>query len=254
MSRPFSEKVALITGAASGIGRSAALAFAGMGAKVVVSDINEAGGNETVQLIEQMGGQSFFQKTDVSDLAQVEQLISEAVQKYGRLDFGINNAGIGGMWSRTVEYPAEDYRKVIAVNQDGVFYCMKYEIEQMLKQESGGAIINVSSIAGLRGLPNSSAYTASKHAVIGLTRSAAVEYARNQIRINAICPVFTRTPLFEKTFEVDPSYEEKLLRNIPMRRYGQPQDIAEAIIWLCSEQSSFVTGQAIALDGGLTAQ
>ena len=157
-----------------------------------------------------------------------------------------------GLGPKLANTPLDEYYKVMKVNVDGVFYCMQAEIQQMLAQERG-VIINVASIAGLRGLPNSAPYTASKHAVIGLTKAAALEYARKNIRINAVCPVFTRTPLVEKMFEVDASYEQKLMNTIPMKRYGTPEDIAAAIIWLCSDQSSFITGQAVPLDGGMTA-
>lgn len=252
MRKPFTDQVALVTGAASGIGRATALAFANMGARVIVSDINPEGGKETLSLIEALDGEAVFCQTDVSQLDEVKKLMEFCVSSYGRLDYGINNAGIGGAWGKIAEYPIEEYHQVMKVNLDGVFYCMQLEIQQMLKQE-GGAIVNVASIAGLKGLANSGPYSASKHAVIGLTKSAALEYARKGIRINAVCPVYTRTPLFEKIFEVDASYEQKLLSLIPMKRYGTPEDIASAIIWLCSSQSDFVTGQAIALDGGLTA-
>ena len=252
MQKPFSNQVAVVTGAASGIGRATAIAFANMGAKVLVSDINTEGGNETVALIEQMQGTAAFFKTDVSQPEEIKSLFTFCLEKFERVDFGINNAGIGGTWGKTGDYPAEEYHKVMRINVDGVFFCMQEELRQMVKQESG-VIINIASIAGLRGLSNSAPYSASKHAVIGLTKSAALEYARKNIRVNAVCPVFTRTPLFEKMFEIDPTYEQKLMKTIPMRRFGTPEDIASAIIWLCSEQSAFVSGQAVPLDGGMTA-
>lgn len=252
MEREFEGKVALVTGAASGIGRAAALALSKEGATVVVSDINVEGGEETVQLVEAQGGVASFIRADVSQAAEVEALVGDSVATYGRLDIGINNAGIGSRWSRVAELSFADWDQVIGVNLNGVFYCMHYEIKQML-QQGGGVIVNTSSIAGLRGLANSAAYSASKHGVLGLTKSAALEYARSNIRINAVCPVFTRTPLFEEMFKINPTYEERLLRNIPMRRYGTPEDIAGAIVWLCSDASAFVTGQAIPLDGGIMA-
>ena len=250
----FEKKSVLVTGSGSGIGRFTALAFAKEGANIIVSDINEASGQETVDLIKKEGREAVFIKCNVADAEEVKKLMEDSISHYGTLDVAVNNAGIGGGWHRMADYPLEEYRKVIAINQDGVFYCMKYQIQQMLKQENGGAIVNISSIAGLKGLANSSPYSASKHAVIGLTKAAAVEYARNNIRINAVCPVFTRTPLFDKMFEINPAYEEKLKLNIPMKRYGQPHEIAEAILWLCCEKAGFITGQALSVDGGMTAQ
>jgi NAD(P)-dependent dehydrogenase (short-subunit alcohol dehydrogenase family) len=248
----FSDKVAFITGASSGIGRETALQFASAKAKVVVSDINEKDGLAVVEEIKQQGGEAIFVKTNVADYEEVKVAIEQTIATFGSLDFGINNAGIGGPFTRTSDYQLADYQQVMKINVDGVFYCMQLELQQMLKQGSG-AIINTSSIAGLRGLKNSSVYSASKHAVLGLTKSAALEYAGKNIRINAICPVFTRTPLFDQMFSLDPSYEERLRNNIPMKRYGQPIDIVKTILWLCSEEASFVTGQAYALDGGMTA-
>lgn len=252
MYQEFKDKVVLITGAASGIGKATAMAFATEGALVIISDINEILGKATATELNQLGGKVSFLPSDVSKEAEVKNLIENIWEKFGRLDVAVNNAGIGGENNRTADYSSEEWDRVIAVNQTGVFYCMKYELQKMQGQGEG-AIVNISSIAGLRGLAFSSAYSASKHAVIGLTKSAALEYARKNIRINAVCPVFTLTPLFEKMFDIDVSYEEKLKKNIPMQRYGEPEDIACAILWLCSSQAGFVTGQALALDGGMTA-
>ena len=252
MSEQFSQKVALITGAASGIGRSTALAFGREGAQVIVSDVAVEGGEETVQLIKEAGGTAHFVRADVSNDADVAALVHTAVQQYGRLDIGINNAGIGSNWKRLADYELEEWNRVLAINLSGVFHCMRYELKQMIEQGSG-AIVNVASIAGLRGLANSSAYTASKHGVVGLTKSAALEYATQNIRINAVCPVFTRTPLFEALFDVNPTYEERIKKNIPMRRYGKPEEIAQAILWLCSDNTEFMTGHALPLDGGMMA-
>lgn len=253
----FQGKVALITGAGSGIGRATALAFAGHGASVVVSDVNETGGQKTVESIQQSGGNAIFIGADVSQPDEVEALIAGTVRHFGRLDIAVNNAGIGGAWARTADYPLDDWARVLAVNLSGVFYCMQQEIRQMLAQnvstQSGGAIVNVASIAGQRALANAPAYTASKHGVIGLTRTAAQEYARQQIRVNAVCPVFTRTPLFEGMIEGNDRLAERLRQNIPARRFGEPQEIADAILWLCSDGAAFVTGQALNIDGGLTA-
>ncbi|HAI75490.1 MAG TPA: short-chain dehydrogenase [Microscillaceae bacterium] len=252
MSNGFKDQVALITGAASGIGRATALHLAKEEVKIVVSDLNEQGGLETVQMVKEAGSDAVFIAADVADEKSVQQLFSGALHHFGKIDIGINNAGIGGAWAPTAQYNKAEFDKVIAINQTGVFLCMQAEINQMLKQ-GRGAIVNVSSIAGLRGLPNSVAYTASKHAVIGMTKTSALEYAKSNIRINAVCPVFTRTPMVESMFQIDPAYEEKLVKNIPMRRYGNTDDIAQAIVWLCSPLNSFFTGQALALDGGMTA-
>jgi NAD(P)-dependent dehydrogenase (short-subunit alcohol dehydrogenase family) len=252
MGRQFADKVVMITGAASGIGRATAVAFAAEGANVVVSDITVEGGEETVSLITAGGGSARFIQADVSKVEEVEALVQGTRTAYGRLDIGINNAGIGSDWTWLTEVALEDWHRVMDVNLNGVFYCMQFEIQQMLSQ-GGGVIVNTSSIAGLRGLARSAAYSASKHGVIGLTRAAALEYARRNIRINAICPVFTRTPLFEDLFQIDPTYEERLKHNIPMRRYGTPEDMAGTILWLCSDAASFITGHALPVDGGMMA-
>lgn len=252
MAKLFEDKIALITGAASGIGRATARAFADEGARVIVLDVSTEAGHETVQLVEEDGGEAAFIKADVSQAEEVETAIQTIIETYGRLDIGINNAGIAGPWTRVADLSFDDWDQVLAINLNGVFYCMHYEIKQML-QQGAGVIVNTASVAGLRGLANASAYSASKHAVVGLTKAAALEYARQGIRVNAVCPVFTRTPLFEEMFELNPNYEEKLKRNIPMRRYGTPENIADAIVWLCSDAASFVTGQAVPLDGGMTA-
>ena len=248
----FEGKVCLITGAGSGIGRAASLAFAKHGATIIVTDVAIEGGKETVEMVERAGGKAEFIRVNVSKSAEVDQMVEQVVKKHGRLDIAINNAGIGGPWGRLSDITFADWDRLMDINLSGVFYCMKAELTAMAEMKTG-VIINVSSIAGLRGLAHSSAYSATKHAVIGLTKSAALEYARANIRINAVCPAFTRSPLFDKMFEIDPSYQEKLLRNIPMRRYGEPGDIADAMVWLASEDASFVTGQCLPLDGGMTA-
>jgi NAD(P)-dependent dehydrogenase (short-subunit alcohol dehydrogenase family) len=249
----FKGKIALITGSGSGIGRAAALLFAQKGADIMVSDINEKGGMETVKLVEDLGQKAVFCKTDVSSLEEVKTLIATTVETFGKIDIAVNNAGIGGDFRITHEYPVENYERVIAINQTGVFYCMQEELKQMVQQGGGGAIVNIASIAGLRAQPYTSAYTAAKHAVLGLTKTAAWEYARYKIRVNAVCPVFTRTPMVEDMLTIDPTFEKKLLRNIPLRRYGQPEDIANAIVWLCAEETGFITGHSMPVDGGMTA-
>ena len=248
----FEGKTALVTGAASGIGRTTAQAFAAEGARVVVADVNAQGGNETVELIQQTGGQATFFQTDVSNADQVTQLIRNTIAQYDVLDIAINNAGIGGAFAPITHYKDAEWDKIIAINQAGVFYCMREQLKHMQERRSG-VIINVSSIAGLKGFANASAYAASKHAVLGLTKSAALEAARYEVRVNAVCPVFTRSPLFDQMFNIDPSYEEKLKRGIPLRRYGQPEDIANAILWLSADGSDFVTGLCLPVDGGMMA-
>ena len=252
MSKKFENKSVVVTGAASGIGRATAILFASEGGKIMVSDVNEEGGHETVEMIKNEGGQAEFFKANVANMDEVSALMKTTVAAFGSLDIGVNNAGVGGPWGKLNALSLNDFNTIMAVNVNGVFYCMKEQINIMLKQ-GGGAIVNISSIAGLRGFANSGAYSASKHAVLGLTKSAALENARKNIRINAVCPVFTRSAMFDQFFDLDPSFKEKLLRTIPMHRYGQPEDIAEAITWLCSEHSSFITGLCFPADGGMTA-
>lgn len=248
----FQDQVALVTGAASGIGRATAEMFARQGSKVVVSDVNEAGGAETVDTIRQAGGEAIFIRCNVADIDDVNALHTTAVEVFGRLDIGINNAGIGGRIGRTADQTADDWHQMMAVNLSGVFFCMQAQLRQMVKQGSG-KIVNVASIAGIRAMPNGAPYTAAKHGVIGLTKAAAVEYARQNIRVNAVCPVFTRSAMVNSIFAARPDYEDKLVKLIPLNRYGQPDDIAQGILWLCNDENSFMTGQALQLDGGMTA-
>ncbi len=250
----FQDKIILITGAGSGIGREAATLFAAEGGKIVVSDINEEGGTETVNQIEKSGGQAHFIKTDVSKFEEVQSLTELTVEKFGRIDIAINNAGISGLPAKTPDTTLSNWENVMSVNASSVFYGMKCQIPQMLKQ-GGGVILNTSSIAGLRGLPNSLPYVASKHAVVGMTKTAAMEYAKKGIRINAICPVFTVTGLFkpEMMDQISAGLSEKLKQNLPMKRFAEPTEIANAMLWLCSDKASFVTGMAMPVDGGLTA-
>lgn len=246
-------KVALVTGGASGIGRATALAFAREGAKVVVSDVISSGGEETVALIKGAGGDALFVKADVAQPTEVNALISQVVATYGRLDCAFNNAGIEGMMASTVECTEENWDRTLAINLKGVWLCMKAEIAQMLKQ-GGGAIVNTASVAGLVGFAGLPAYVASKHAVVGLTKTAALEYAKSGIRINAVCPGVIHTPMVERLFQNNPQAGERIAALEPIGRLGKPEEIAEAVVWLCSDAASFVTGLPMAVDGGLIAQ
>ncbi|RRR74051.1 MAG: SDR family oxidoreductase [Candidatus Viridilinea halotolerans] len=249
MSTQFNGKVALVTGGASGIGRATALAFAQHGAKVVVADMDEAGGNETVTLARAANTDALFVRTDVSQYSQVQALIAAAVEQFGRLDFAFNNAGIAGKQALLAEYPEESWDRVIDINLKGVWLCMKYELQQMLKQ-GGGAIVNNSSTAGQSGSRGVAAYVASKHGVVGLTKAAALEYARNNIRVNAILPGTIHTPLIDTFTGGDERILNQFVEAEPIGRLGRPEEAANAVIWLCSEGASFVTGAALAVDGG----
>jgi NAD(P)-dependent dehydrogenase (short-subunit alcohol dehydrogenase family) len=249
----FQNKVVLITGAASGIGRTTAIEFAKLGANIVVADRQVEKGKETVELIQAADGEALFVAVDVANHTSVEKMIAQTVARFGRLDIAINNAGIGPQkTAKTHQHGLEDWDRVIAVNQTGVFYCMQAELQIMLEQGSGN-IINIASVAGLKALPNNIAYTASKHAVVGMTKTAALEYARKDIRINAVCPVFTHSPMLEQLFSSKSGLREQLQHTIPLGRYGETDEIAQAILWLSSEHASFITGQAFPVDGGMMA-
>jgi len=246
-------KVALITGAGSGIGRASALAFAREGAKVAVADIVVEGGEETVRMVKEAGGEAFFIKVDVSNAADVEAMVNAVVDTYGRIDCAYNNAGIEGRLASTDEYPEDVFDKVIDINLTGVWLCMKYELPHMLKQ-GGGAIVNTASGAGLIGVAGMSAYVASKHGVVGLTKTAALEYAKSGIRVNAVCPGLIQTPMVERITADQPQLGEALVAAEPVGRTGKPEEIAESVVWLSSDAASFVTGHAMSVDGGYVAQ
>jgi NAD(P)-dependent dehydrogenase (short-subunit alcohol dehydrogenase family) len=248
----FEGKVGLVTGGTSGIGRETALLFAKAGAKVVVAGRREVEGNETIELMRTNGGDGLFVKTDVSKAAEVEALIQKAVEKFGRVDVAFNNAGIEGVWAPIVRQSEEDFDRTIGINLKGVWLCLKYEIRQMLKQGGSGAIVNMSSVTGLVGAGGAAAYSASKHGVIGLTKSAALENAKSRIRINAVCPGFVETPMSDRIFRV-PTVHKYILSCHPIGRLGKPADIAEAVLWMCSDRAAFMTGQSLTLDGGFLA-
>ncbi len=247
------DKVVLVTGGASGIGQVTAYALAQVGAKVVVADVNAAAGEATAQVIRDKGGDALFVATDVGDAAAVQYLIQTIVQTYGRLDCAFNNAGIEGAPTRTADASEADFDQIMRVNVKGVWLCMKYEIQQMVAQ-GGGAIVNTASVAGLVGAHSLPIYAASKHAVVGLTKSAAVEYARKGVRVNAVCPTVIRTPMVERGLAALPQFMEIVQQSIPMRRIGEPEEVAAAVLWLCSDASKFVTGATLTVDGGFTAQ
>jgi NAD(P)-dependent dehydrogenase (short-subunit alcohol dehydrogenase family) len=251
-------KVALVTGGASGIGRATALTFAREGAKLVVADMNEEGGQQTVHMITENGGEATFMQVDVTSASAVEALLSKTVQTYGRLDCAHNNAGISGRGiagthrALTADYPEERWHQVIAINLTSVWLCMKYELARMLHQ-GGGTIVNTASVAGLIGLPGSCAYVASKHGVVGLTKTAALEYATQGIRVNCVCPGYIETPMTAPGME-DPEQRAQIVARHPVARLGQPEEVAEAVVWLCSDAASFVTGHTVTVDGGYVAQ
>jgi NAD(P)-dependent dehydrogenase (short-subunit alcohol dehydrogenase family) len=245
-------KVALVTGGTSGIGRDTAVLFAKAGANVVVAGRREVEGNETIELVHAGGGEGLFVTTDVSKASEVDLLIQKTVERFGRLDIAFNNAGIEGAWVPIVRQSEGDWDRIIAINLKGVWLCLKYEIQQMLKQGGGGAIVNMGSVTGLIGSVGAGAYSASKHGVIGLTKSAALENAKSGIRINAVCPGFTETPMTDRIFRV-PQIHKHVLSCHPIGRLGRPTEIAEAVVWMCSDRASFMTGQSLVLDGGYLA-
>ena len=257
MAGQLDTRVALVTGGGSGIGRASAVVFAREGARVVVTDVDEDGGQETVRIIEAAGGTARFVRADVSQAAEVAALVEQAVSTYGRLDCALNNAGIQGDIRQTAECSRENWDRIIATNLTGVWLCMKHEIPHMLSQ-GGGAIVNTSSNFGLVGSNGMPAYSASKHGVLGLTKTAALEYAKSGIRVNAVCPGPVQTPLVDKVLAAQPELGDQIIKAIearePVGRMGQPEEIAEAVVWLCSDAASFVTGTAMSVDGGFVTQ
>jgi NAD(P)-dependent dehydrogenase (short-subunit alcohol dehydrogenase family) len=249
-------RVALVTGAAGGIGRASALAFAQAGAQVVVADIDEPGSEETTQLVRQAGGEAIAIRADVTKAVEIEALVRQAVAVFGRIDYAHNNAGIAYAtiqeMALTADHSEAVFDQILAVNLKGVWLCMKYELPRMVTQ-GGGAIVNTSSVLGLVGGKGLAAYVASKHGVAGLTKTAALEYARHNIRVNAVCPGVVRTAMVEPIF-ANPKYEQGWINSQAIRRAADPAEVANAVVWLCSDAASFVTGHMMAVDGGQIAQ
>ncbi len=254
MAERLNGKVALVTGGGSGIGRASALAFAREGARVVVADVNDEGGQATVEAIKRSGVDAAFVRADVTQRADVEAMIDKTIDIYGQLDCALNNAGIEGSVGVSIaDYAEDDWDRVIDINLKGVWLCMKYEIARML-EHGGGTIVNTASIAGLVGGTFGSAYFASKHGVVGLTKAAAVEYGQANIRVNAVCPGVIRTEMADRLMQDNEDVETAVTSLHPMGRLGTAEEVAETVMWLSSNEASFVTGQALAIDGGYVAK
>lgn len=248
----FTGKVVLITGAASGIGRAIALAFGRAGASVVVADISIEGGHATAAMIVENGGKALFVQSNVTRAGDVEALVEKTINYYGRLDIAVNNAAVDEEHQMLADADDEQFDRIMNVNVKGVWLCMKYQLRQMLKQ-GGGAIVNMAGISGLVGNPNHAIYSASKHAVVGLTKSAAAEYAREGVRVNVLCPAAVKTPMLARAIERDPGIEKKLKAAHPMGRFAEAGEVAQAALWLCSDMASYVNGHEMVIDGGYTA-
>ena len=252
MSDDFKDKVVLVTGGAYGIGRAAAVGFAKKGAKVAIADLDVKRGEETLDRVRQAGGDAIFIKTDVSSEADVAAMVAKTVETYGKLDCAFNNAGIHKEFVSTVAFTEPEWNEMIDVNLKSVWLCMKHEIPHMLKQGKG-AIVNTSSAAGLVGAPSNPAYPASKHGVVGMTKSTALEFARKGIRVNCVCPGPTRTGMNEALTATHPEMVKAMDARVPMGRIGEPEEVAAAAIWLCSDEASYITGHALPVDGGIVA-
>jgi NAD(P)-dependent dehydrogenase (short-subunit alcohol dehydrogenase family) len=247
----FAGKVAFVTGAANGIGRAAALAFAREGASVVVADVSEQGNQETARMIEELGGRALAVRCDVTRAQDVKAALDKGVEAFGRLDFAFNNAGSEQAITATADLTEEEWDRIVRVNLRSVFLCMKYEIPLLLRQ-GGGAIVNTSSGAGVKGIAGQAAYCAAKHGVVGFTRAAALDYASSNIRINAVCPGIIDTPMMDRFTGGTPEGRERVIAWEPVGRMGKPEEIAAAVVWLCSDAAAFVVGHALVIDGGQT--
>src|SRR6059058_2441113 len=251
----FTGKVAFVTGAASGIGRAAALAFAHEGASVLVADVSEQGNQQTARMIDAQGGRALAVRCDVTKAEEVKAALAKTAETFGRLDFAFNNAGIEPKKpAPTADYDEDEWHRILDINLRGVFLCMKHEIPLILKHGGGGAIVNTSSGAGVIGIKGSPAYTAAKHGVIGLTKSAALDYAAQNVRINAVCPGYIETPMMDRFTGGTPEGRAKVIAEEPVGRMGKPEEIAAAVVWLCSDAAAFVVGHALVIDGGQTVQ
>lgn len=254
MDKPLENNVVLVTGGASGIGRATVNRLASDGAYVVIADLQRELAVEAVAEVEQAGGSAQVCELDVSDYDAVAAAVAEIAAEHGRLDGAFNNAGIGGPTAKIIDIDPADWAQVLAVNLTGVFNCVQAELAQMTSQESGGSIVNTASIAGVVGLPRAGAYNAAKHGVVGLTKTAAIDYAGRNIRVNAVCPGFIDTPMLHSSAGATDEMRDRLAAAVPMRRVASPQEIADVVAWLLSSHSSYVTGVAIPIDGGFTAR
>ena len=250
----LTDKVVVVTGGSTGIGRATAKILGAEGAKVAIFDLQDEEGADTVEMITKAGGQAEYHHVDVSDYTAVRAVFSAVVAQHGTLDGAFNNAGIEGPTAKILDVPIEDWDRVIRVNLTGVFVCMKCEIEQMVKQDHGGSIVSTASAAGLIGIPGAASYNASKHGVVGLTKTVALEYASRKIRVNAVCPGFIETPMLNRVTDASVKIREHMIGTVPMRRVAEPSEIGEVAAWLMSDKSSYVTGVAMPVDGGWVAQ
>ncbi|WP_076999646.1 SDR family oxidoreductase [Variovorax sp. KK3] len=252
MTHDFKGKAVLVTGAGGGIGRATALAFAAAGARLMLTDVDTAAGEETAALVRAQHGEASFLRVDVTRETDVAAMVAATVAAYGRVDCAFNNAGIEIETTRITECDESVFDRIMAVNVKGLWLCLKHELKQM-EAQGGGAIVNTASVAGLKGAPRLATYSASKHAVVGLTRSTAAEFAKQNIRINAVCPGMIRTPMSERWASMDPAMPARMAAMHPVGRIGEPHEVAAVVLWLCSADASFVTGVAHAVDGGFTA-
>ncbi len=247
-------KTILVTGGSTGIGRASSKIIASEGAKVIVIDVQDEQGEQTVSAIQENGGYAEYHHADVADYHQVRKVITAIANEHGKLDGALNNAGIEGPAVKILDYSIEDWERVMRVNLTGVFVCMKCEVEQMTKQDTGGSIVSTASVAGLVGLPGASSYNSAKHGVVGLTKTVALEYAASNLRVNAVCPGFIETPMLERVTDASEKIRNKLIGQVPMRRVATPDEIGNAVSWLLSEKSSYVTGVSLPVDGGWISQ